>query len=98
MESINLCSSMRDIKICNDVNILKNVGKNGGCLVDLFMNNIEDAKTSCTYMIRYPKEFSVRLTNEQIYIYAPNKTILTEKCLDESASTKIKLKEPTFLT
>ena len=84
-------------KICNGNNVLKKVGNNGGCLIDLFMNNIEEAKTSCTYMIRHPKEFAVRLTNEKVYIYAPNKTILTEKCSDESASTKIEIEGANIL-
>ena len=75
----------------------KKVGNNGGCLIDLFINNIEDAKTSCTYMIRHPKDFAVRLKNGKVYIYAPNKTILTEKCLDESASNKIEIEGANIL-
>jgi len=98
MESVDQCSSMRDIKVCNNLNILKKVGTNGGCLVDLFMNNLEAAKTSCTYRIRHPTEFAVRLSNEQVYLYAPNKTILTEKCLDELTSNKIEIEGANILT
>ena len=35
------------------------------------------------------KDFAVRINNEQIYVYFPNKTVLTQKCIGDAIVTKL---------
>ena len=82
------CVSIRDTKLCKSTTSIlqKTGGKDPQCLVNLFLGNLEKAKSSCTYRLRKPTQFAVRLNNEQIYFYSPNSTKLQEKCLDDSSS------------
>ena len=82
------CVSIRDTKLCKSTtSILKKTGgKEPKCLVNLFLGNLEEAKSSCTYRLRKPTQFAVRLNNEQIYFYSPNSTKLQQKCLDDPSS------------
>ena len=72
---------IRDTKLCQSTtSILKKTGgKEPKCLVSLFLGNLEEAKSSCTYSLRKPTQFAVRLNNEQIYFYSPNSTKLQQK-------------------
>ena len=82
------CVSIRDTKLCKSTtSILKKTGgKEPKCLVNLFLGNLEEAKSSCTYHLRKPTQFAVRLNNEQIYFYSPNSTKLQQKSLDDPNS------------
>ena len=41
LHNLETCIPMRDTYICNDITILRKVGKNIGCLIDLYLNEIE---------------------------------------------------------
>ena len=57
------CVSIRDTKLCKSMtSILKKTGaKEPKCLFNLFLGNLEKAKLSCTYRLRKPTQFAVRL-------------------------------------
>ena len=88
---------MRDTYICNDVSILRKVGQTSGCLIDLFMNNLERAKFSCKYQVLPSKDFAVRINNEQIYVSFTNKTVLTQKCIGDATVTKLAAYGPNII-
>ena len=88
---------MRDNHICNDISILKKVGKTDECLINLYLNEIEKAKMTCNFRIIPNKDFAVRLTNEKIYISTANRTVLTEKCIGETAVTKVTVEGPNII-
>ena len=71
------CVSIRDTKLCKSMtSILKKTGaKEPKCLVSLFLGNLEKAKLSCTYRLRKPTQFAVRLNSNSIYFYSPNSTV-----------------------
>ena len=85
------CVSTRDTKLFKSTtSILKKTGgKEPKCLVNLFLGNLEEAKSSCTYSLRKPTQFAVRLNNEQIYFSSPNSTKLQQKCLDDPSSSNL---------
>ena len=97
MHNLDRCTPMRDNHICNDISILKKVGKTDECLINLYLNEIEKAKMTCNFKIIPNKEFAVRLTNEKIYISAANRTVLTEKCIGETAVTKVAVEGPNII-
>lgn len=88
---------MRDTFICNNKSILKRVGKTGGSLIDLFLNELERAKLTCNFRVIPNKDFVVRLTNDKIYISFANKTVLTEQCLWKIAVTKTAIEGPNII-
>ena len=47
MHNLDRCNPMRDNHICNDISILKKVGKTDECLINLYLNEIEKAKMTC---------------------------------------------------
>ena len=97
LHNLDKCIPMRDTYICNDISILRKVGKNSGCLIDLYLNEIERAKMTCNFRIVPNKDFAVRLTNKKIYISVTNRTGLTEKCLGKSAVTKTTIQGPNII-
>lgn len=42
---------MQDTCICNEISILRKIGKNSGCLIDLYLNEIERAKMTYNFRI-----------------------------------------------
>ena len=72
LHNLEKCTQMRDTFICNDKSILRKVGKNSGCLIDLYQNEIERARMTCNFRIVPNKDFAVRLTNDKIYISVTN--------------------------
>ena len=97
LHDLEKCIPMRNTFICNDISILRKVGKNSECLIDLYLNEIDRAKRTCNFRIVPNKDFAVRLTNDKIYISVANKTGLTEKCLGKSAVTKTTIEGPNII-
>ena len=97
LHNLDKCIPMRDTYIWNDISILRKVGKNSECLIDLYLNEIERAKMTCNFRIVPNKDFAVRLTNKKIYISVTNRTGLTEKCLGKSAVTKTTIQGPNII-
>ena len=83
------CVSIRDTKLCKSMHsILQKTGaKEPKCLANLFLGNLEKAKLSCTYRLRKPTQFKVRLNSNSIYFYSPNSTKIQQKCLDDPSSS-----------
>ena len=83
------CVSIRETRLCKSMaSILKKTGaKQPKCLVSLFLGNLEKAKSSCTYRLRKPTQFAVRLNSNSIYFYSPNSTKVQQKCLDNPNSS-----------
>ena len=90
LKSLDECEIMRETIICTHINILHKVGGVGKqeCLFDLFSNDLEKAAKSCVYRIGRPQNFAVRLSDQDIFTYHPNKTVLTMKCHGENSPIK----------
>ena len=83
------CVTIRETRLCKSMtSILKKTGaKQPRCLISLFLGNLENAKSACTYRLRKPTQFAVRLNSNSIYLYSPNSTKVQKKCLDNPNSS-----------
>ena len=98
LDDLEKCESMRDVNICNDVNILHKAGSSQNCLFNLFTNNLEGAAKTCQYRIQNAQNFAVRLSDKEVFLFTPNKTVLTTKCMKDTVPTNMYAQCPNILT
>ena len=61
--NIDQCSKIRDLKICNNLNILNKV-ETDSSLFNLLTNNLDAASKTCRYRIQNAEFYAVRLSDK----------------------------------